>query len=108
MKTKSKQWLRDVYRNIPLKRPFFFLIKRVYLPKQPLYQHLWFNGEFTVRVGDSFIRMVNYDSHLETSLFWDGIAGYEKHSVHLWSELCKKSSVIFDVGANTIPCWQRL
>ena len=38
---------------------------------------------------------------IENELFWRGMQGWEKISLELWVRLCRRSSVIFDIGANT-------
>jgi len=74
----------------------------VTLPER-VYRHLHFKGVFTIHVDeDHSFRMMHYGYQLENEIFWVGIqGGWEKLSMHLWIELCKQSSVIFDVGANT-------
>jgi FkbM family methyltransferase len=46
--------------------------------------------------------MKHFGFEIENDIFWCGLMnGWEKFSIQLWMELCKKSDVIFDVGANT-------
>jgi len=45
--------------------------------------------------------MTHYGYQLENDVFWKGFFGWESNSTKLWGELCKKSNVIVDVGANT-------
>ena len=51
--------------------------------------------------GTSFeIRHHGYQ--IENEIFWNGLTGgWEKASMAIWIALCKKSAVIFDIGANT-------
>ena len=45
---------------------------------------------------------MHYGFQIENEIFWSGITGgWEKDSLKIWIELCKRSSVIFDIGANT-------
>lgn len=98
-----KQVIRSVYKNLPYKKPFFNLLKNFVAPGENVYKHLHFEGDFEVQVDESHsFLMRHYGFELENTLFWAGIAnGWEKTSISLWTELVRKSDVIFDIGANT-------
>ena len=42
-----------------------------------------------------------YGRDIESSIFWDGLASFEPTTIPWWSELSKRSTYIFDIGANT-------
>ena len=45
---------------------------------------------------------LRHDSHIERNFLKNGIYGeWEKESLKIWAELCKKSNHILDIGANT-------
>ena len=81
----------------------FSALKSVWIPPESIYQHLYFKDEFLVRIDDSSqFRMMHYGFQLENQIFWKGLTnGWEKESIKLWIELCRQSSVILDIGANT-------
>ncbi len=69
---------------------------------EPIYRHLHFKGEFTVKVAEHARFKIHHWGYLiENQLFWQGIEGWEKISLRLWAQLATRSGVIFDVGANT-------
>ena len=97
-----KNALKGLYAAIPAKRHLFSLIRRFYRPPQSLYQHLHFDGAFTVDVGGTAFRMNHHGLPIENEMFWNGITGgWEKASMSLWLELSRRATVILDVGANT-------
>jgi FkbM family methyltransferase len=78
-------------------------IRRVWTPPQRIYQHLYFDGVFTLEVepGTTF-KLETYGSVVENDLFWTGYGnGWEGRSLRAWRELCKSASVIVDIGANS-------
>ena len=102
-----KKILKLIYDLLPFKKQVFGCLRWLNLPKS-IYQHLHFKGIFEVGVWDRkhvkimTFKMRHYGLMLENELFWRGIpAGWEKETMNLWIELCKKSQVIFDIGANT-------
>jgi FkbM family methyltransferase len=97
-----KVFIKKIYSLIPFKRNFYLLIKN-FNPPASIYQHLYFNGEFKIKIdGNLFFKMIHYGYQLENELFWNGLYhGFEKYSITIWSELSKTQSVVFDVGANT-------
>ena len=98
-----KQVIRSVYKKLPYKKPFFELLKNFVAPSENVYKHFHFEGDFEVQIDKSHsFLMRHYGFELENTLFWMGIRkGWEKTSISLWTELVKKSDVIFDIGANT-------
>jgi FkbM family methyltransferase len=46
--------------------------------------------------------MKHYGFQLENEIFWRGLEnGWEKVSVGIWIKLCRRASVVVDIGANT-------
>jgi FkbM family methyltransferase len=99
----GKEFLKWLYKNVPFKKSFFLLLKRIWLPPQQVYQHLYFNGTFTVKVSKAHsFKMTHFGQQIENELFWRGLeGGWEKKSIGLWATLCADANIIFDVGANT-------
>lgn len=98
-----KDIIIKVYRTIPGKKYAFLVLRRIYKPNKRVYQYLQFSDVIEVKIDKQ--RHFNIRHHgyqLENEIFWEGIfEGWEKYSQRLWYELCQKSGVIFDVGANT-------
>jgi FkbM family methyltransferase len=86
-----------------MKQELFTLLKKVYQPPPNVYRHLYFEGIISVPVdGEVSFKMKHYGYQVENEVFWDGLTGrFEKESISLWIELCKRSKTIIDVGANT-------
>ncbi|MGQ0739685.1 MAG: FkbM family methyltransferase [Bacteroidota bacterium] len=98
-----REVLKKTYRLLPFKKQLFSVIKKTGTPPQRIYKHLHFRGKFrvTVKPGKSFQVMHN-GFEIENELFWKGLQqGWEKISIGLWVQLCERSQVIFDIGANT-------
>ncbi|MFH2002929.1 MAG: FkbM family methyltransferase [Planctomycetota bacterium] len=94
--------LKSFWKAIPLKVHLFTLLKSIWTPSPKIYQHLHFQGIFSVNVEDKSFRVHHYGYEIENQIFWEGITGrWEKISMQLWIELCKHSALILDVGANT-------
>lgn len=72
-------------------------------PPHAIRQRMRFTGHFEVKAGPTeTFRMYHFDTPFENEIFWLGLQkGWEPVSVQVWAALCKKSTVIFDVGANT-------
>lgn len=98
-----KTILKKVYHSLPFKREFFTLLRFVVKPSQHIYQHLHFKGIIPVKVDNQHqFRIHHYGYQVENEIFWAGLTnGWEKVSIRLWIQLCRRSEVIFDVGANT-------
>ena len=61
-------------------------------------------GKFSVKTNDGEqFYLYNNAFHLETNIFWIGIEKYDWENMtrKIWTELCKSSETIFDIGANT-------
>lgn len=96
-----KNLLRKIYQIIPFKRQFFILLRFFYWPSKSVYRHLFFQGIYKVKVENKNFLFSNYNSEIETSIFWSGIPGdWERNSIKIWIDLVKNSDVIFDIGAN--------
>jgi FkbM family methyltransferase len=98
---KMLELFRFAYKTIPFKRNFFTFLRRIYTPPRFINQHLYFDGKFDVKFDDARFAMINYNQSIETSVFWNGLEGYEKSSMRLWAALCRDSAVILDIGANS-------
>jgi FkbM family methyltransferase len=94
--------LKSIYHIIPFKKSIFMCLRLLHLPES-IYKHLYFKGIFNVDIGeDKAFKINHFGFQVENDIFWSGIFGrWEKDSLFLWSKLCEKSSVIFDIGANT-------
>jgi len=92
--------VRAAYRRLPFKRPLFEVL-RYLRPPLRLYQHLYFEGPFTLRVAGRNLRIIHHGSWIENDLFWRGLDAWERTSLGVWIDLCRRSRTIFDVGANT-------
>lgn len=95
--------LKKIYHHLPFKQQVFTLLKSVWSPSQSVYQHLHFKGTLNIKVDkDHAFKIIHYGHTVENDLFWKGLFGnWEKHAVKGWTDLCKGSEVIFDIGANT-------
>jgi len=63
---------------------------------------LAFEGPFTVQIETASFTMLNgYGREIEAAIFWDGGAAFESTTLRWWKELSKRSTYIFDIGANT-------
>lgn len=94
--------IKFIRQVLPFKRQLFFLLKKVYSPPERIYRHLYFKGKLHLNIGNAKFKMMHYGFQLENDLFWKGVGnGWEKNSIHLWVELCKNSTIILDIGANT-------
>jgi len=98
-----KRVFKLIYRIIPFKKQVYLAIRRVWTPRETIYKHLHFNGVFKVKVDDRAGFEINHHGYqIENEIFWKGLTGgWEKTSMAIWIALCKKSDVIFDIGANT-------
>ncbi|WP_299255181.1 FkbM family methyltransferase [uncultured Cytophaga sp.] len=93
-----------VYGFVPLKCELFSMIRFFYLPKESIFRHLYFKGNFKVSVDKehSFL-MKHYGSGfaMESDHFWKGVGACERYSIDLWIKYAKQSDLILDIGANT-------
>jgi FkbM family methyltransferase len=97
-----KNILKAFYDAIPFKPSLFTVLKYFKLPEK-VFRHLHFKGIINVPLEkNKSFKMMHYGFQIENEIFWSGITGgWEKDSLKIWIELCKRSSVIFDIGANT-------
>ena len=95
--------IKIIYELIPLKKQIFVALKKVYTPNQSVYKHFNFTGVIDLKLNEEkSFKMKHYGFELENELFWNGVqGGWEKVSLGLWIKLCKKSNLVFDIGANT-------
>lgn len=108
MMHKMEPWLKKmmlgVYGFVPLKCELFSMIRFFYLPKESIFRHLYFKGNFKVSVDKehSFL-MKHYGSGfaMESDHFWKGVGACERYSIDLWIKYAKQSDLILDIGANT-------
>jgi len=98
-----KQAFKFLYGVIPFKKQIYLALKKVWTPREYIYKHLYFKGVFKVRVDDrAGFEIKHHGYQIENEIFWNGLTGgWEKTSMAIWIALCKKSEVIFDIGANT-------
>lgn len=95
---------RAAYRAIPFKRQAFELIRRGPRLPRSVYQHMSFEGPFTVAVDDGHrFRVLGFNAYVENELFWAGFGrGSEGYSLRVWAEICRsRPGLIIDIGANT-------
>ena len=98
-----KRVFKFIYSIIPFKKQVYLGVKSVWTPRESVYRHLYFKGVFKVKVDDRTGFEINHHGYqIENEIFWKGLTGgWEKTSMAVWIALCKKSDVIFDIGANT-------
>jgi FkbM family methyltransferase len=97
-----KELLKSTYKAVPFKRPLFSVLRLLPVPHS-IYQHLHFRGPVRVHVDcEHSFKIQHYGFAHENELFWAGIEGcWEKSSLEVWSQLARRSQVIFDIGANS-------
>jgi FkbM family methyltransferase len=78
-------------------------LRSVWTPPESVYQHLHFQGPFTVEVESGVrFRMHAHGEQIENDLFWRGYGdGWEGNSLQIWRDLARSADYIADVGANT-------
>lgn len=98
-----KTILKKLYSIVPFKRHFFSFVRTFWQPGENLYKHLHFKGKVKINLpsGKSF-NVFAHNSQFENELFWNGISNcWEQASIPYWIKLCHKSTVVFDVGAQS-------
>lgn len=98
-----KRLLKFLYAYIPLKKEFYSFLKIFWRPGQSVFKHLHFKGVFNVPVeaGKPF-QLYHPGYQIENEIFWMGLTqGWERESIKLWINLCKKANTVIDIGANT-------
>lgn len=101
MKENIKKSFRRLYKAIPLKKLLFEIIRKVGKPPRKIWQHFYFHGPFNFKFKGHRIKFHNYNSLIETALFWTNTFPEENFSLELWTVLSRKSKYIFDIGANS-------
>lgn len=96
-----RKTLKGLYHILPFKHFLFKTLRSVYIPKRDIYQHLHFNGWFSIPVKDKSFSMFHYGFQIENELFWKGLNGWEGYSLRAWTKLSEASEVVMDIGANT-------
>ncbi len=98
-----KKLLKAIYNIIPFKKEMFSAMKVLGVPKESIYKHLHFKGQFKVSVNENESFKIYHPGFIiENEIFWEGLLNkWEKISLKLWIELCRKSTTIVDIGANT-------
>jgi len=98
-----KNLFKKAYKHLPFKKQLFSFIKLFGIPPENICKHLTFHGVFTVKVdAKNSFRIYHFGQIIENELFWKGLyGGWEKKSMQVWTHLCRRARVIFDVGANT-------
>lgn len=96
--------IKRIYRLIPLKRRLFSHLRKALSLPPSIYQHLHFEGPFTVEIDASHrFRMHSNGTFVENEIFWKGYGGsWEATSLQVWAALCRgQKGLICDIGANT-------
>lgn len=99
-----KKLLRAFYEVLPFKLPVYKLLRKLINMPKKWQPYFYFKGVFSTSINGKQFLMQNYgyQFHVENELFWGGIEnGWEKTSTALWIALCKGSTSVFDIGANT-------
>lgn len=96
MLKRARDWLRR-YPHV------HHAIRSVWVPPRRVYQHLYFDGVFTVEVErGASIKLESHGEFVENELFWRGYGNsWEAKSLRLWAELARTADFIADIGANT-------
>lgn len=98
----TRQFAKWLYDLIPFKQPLYTALRAVAHVPEPIHKHLHFKGIITVPISPTEkFRIMHHGYMIENELFWQGLDGWEKVSIELWVRLCRRSNVIFDIGANT-------
>lgn len=94
---------RRLWGRLPFRRPLLELWRRAGAPPERLWRHLYFEGDFDVRLGGgAAFRMRHFGALVENELFWAGYGnGWEATSLRLWARLAPQARIIVDIGANT-------
>jgi len=87
---------------LPFKKQLCQLIRWLPVNIEKFYRDFTFRGNFSVKIGDKKLKLMNYETTVENEIFWKGIdKGWEPVSLQLWKQLAMQSKVALDVGANT-------
>ena len=95
----------SIYKLLPFKKQICLILRNsTFFVNHNLYIDLKFTGKFTVKIPkeDRTFVLNAWNSTIENEIFWNGLGNtWEPETINLYTKLCKKSKVIFDVGANT-------
>jgi FkbM family methyltransferase len=97
------RFIKFFYNLIPFKKYIYSAIKDRFTLPHNIYQHLTFNGPFTVKIDNLHqFELQHFGAKVENEIFWKGLFGnWEKETLKIWTELCKTHDFIFDIGANS-------
>jgi FkbM family methyltransferase len=101
---RARQMTKKLYRAIPFKRQLFEWLRQGPVLPGALYQHLHFEGPFTVEIDSGHrFQLQSYGTYVENEIFWRGYGGsWEATSLRVWAALCREQNgLICDIGANT-------
>ncbi len=99
---RAKHLAKRLYDLMPFKQPLYTALRAMAHVPEPIYRHLHFKGAITVPISPTEeFRIMHHGHMIENEMFWQGLGGWEKISIGLWTRLCRRSNVIFDIGANT-------
>jgi FkbM family methyltransferase len=103
MTRRIRRTLKELYLALPFTQPLFTVLRRFWIPPEPIRRHLYFRGVVRVDAGyGAAFSLMNDAYQIETDLFWRGaMNGWEGTSLRLWARACREARVIVDVGANT-------
>jgi len=104
MKLSSKiyQTLLSIYRILPFRPYWARLIRSLPIDLERVYRDLHFRGVFTVRSKSGKFKIHHLETTIENELFWKGLENsLEDDTIWLWMQLCLKSRIVLDIGANT-------
>ena len=95
----------SIYKLLPFKKQICQILRNsTFFVNHNLHIDLKFKGKFTVKIPkkDKKFILNAWNSTIENEIFWNGLGKtWELETVNLWINLCHKSKVIFDIGANT-------
>jgi FkbM family methyltransferase len=78
---------------------------RLFLPVLPnsIVRMIPVVGRICVELPNSEVLIVESDGgdSIASALYWNGLRGYEPDTVHLYFQLLRHSTVVFDIGSNT-------
>lgn len=97
-----KRAAKAAYKAAPFK-PQLLKLLRDTVPVPPnVYQHLHFDGVFSVDAGNGRSFKMNHRGRaVENRLFWGGLKGYEHTSLEVWRRFVDDAEAVADIGAYT-------
>ncbi|MDQ3100590.1 MAG: methyltransferase, partial [Bacteroidota bacterium] len=71
---KLRRFGKKLYGLLPFKQTVFTLVRGLITLPEPIYRHLHFKGEFTVKLAEhARFKMHHWGYLIENRLFWQGI-----------------------------------